>query len=884
MVLHRAGTLHRDIKPSNVLVRADGRVVVLDFGVIAEIGEESPGQETGPSLEGPARVFANSPWGTDWSIVGTPGYMSPEQAVGKPLTPATDWYSVGVVLYLVLTGRRPFGGPTEQVLFKKQVSDPPRPETLQNQVPPHLSELCERLLERDPARRPGGAEILARLEEGVSSVDELRGADTARDAPFVGRERDLRELQRAYGEMLKCSTIVVDVSGPSGVGKTRLVRQFLAGVACEPKTVVLQGRCYERESVPYKALDLLVDSLSRYLASLPRHESDVLMPHDVAALIRLFPVLSRVKAVAQARGRPLESSDAQDMRQQATQALREVLTRIGDRSPLVLWIDDLQWDDADSAAVLSAIIQQAEDLRLLLLLSFRSEQTDRMQCLRAIDGALAGRKGQTHGCVRHSISVGPLSDAESEELAGHLLQDNLEARHDVVHMVARQSQGTPYFVQELARYVSGEASAALSSDALRTVELDQVLKTRIGRLPDSERRLLETISVAGRPVKLATAYKAASLVPADRQAVVDLCSAHLLRTAGPKLGDEADVFHDRLRVSVLSLLSQELLCQRHARLAAALEEDHEDAEMIATHFHRAGQVDKAITYYALAADRAADALAFNRAARLYQASIDLNSQVVRPLPDLERKLADALANAGRGREAADVYLGLAAGAGPAEALELRRRAAYHYCASGHIARGRDEFAAILLKIGMRLPQSPRTAIVSCVWRRLVLRCRGLGFRERREGDLDAGELAAIDITWSVSIGLTMIDTIHAADYQARNLLLALRAGEPYRIARALAWQACHIATGGFRRAGNRNACWTRPHRSCPESTTRTRPVCWSSPAESRPFSRANGPRASPDATRGNRFSASIARASFGSARPPVPLPCGAFTSWVGRPN
>jgi eukaryotic-like serine/threonine-protein kinase len=419
-----------------------------------------------------------------------------------------------------------------------------------------------------------------------------------------------------------------------------------------------------------------------------------------------------------------------------------------------------------------------------------------MHCLAAVDSALAQRQSQPHGCIRSAIELGPLKPEESEELAGHLLQDCPDVPPGLVQTIARQSEGTPYFIQELAHYCADKMGAALASETIGRLELQEVLKSRIERLGDGERRLLEVFAVAGRPVRLDTACKAAGVAAANRQAVASLCAAHLLRTTGPKLRDEADLFHDRLRSSVVSLLPRDSLSVHHARLAVALEQDHEDLEMIATHFHRADQLEKAITYYALSADRAADSLAFDRAVRLYRESLNLSERLGRPRQELAHKLADALANAGRGREAADAYLHLAASAHPAQALELRRQAAYHYCASGHIARGRDEFGAILSQIGMRLPQSPRAAILSCLWHRLVLRLRGLRFRARSENDLSPDELAAIDISWSVSVGLTMIDTIHAADYQARNLLLALRAGEPYRIARALAWQACHMATGG----------------------------------------------------------------------------------------
>ena len=128
-VLHQAGMLHRDVKPSNVLVTPEDRLVLLDFGLVTEIEPSKLGESI--------------------QSAGTPEYMSPEQARGEPLTPASDYYSVGVMLYQALTGRLPFS--KKELMASPQRSGVPAPRDVEDRVSPELSALVHGAARDRPA-------------------------------------------------------------------------------------------------------------------------------------------------------------------------------------------------------------------------------------------------------------------------------------------------------------------------------------------------------------------------------------------------------------------------------------------------------------------------------------------------------------------------------------------------------------------------------------------------------------------------------------------------------------------------------------------------------------------------------------------------------------
>jgi len=594
--LHAAGKLHRDLKPSNVLVRPDGRVVALDFGLVADLRADRMSAGGGRTASREPKGSGSS-HSTDAGLVGTVAYMSPEQVSGTLLTPASDWYSFGVTLFEAITGELPFTGAPADVMADKRAGDGPPPSEYATDVPEDLDALCTALLRRDPKMRPDGAEILVAL--GAHAAPALEAA------PFVGRRAHLAQLHDAFSRVRGGHAIVCHVHGRSGVGKSALTSRFLDEVAASHDAVILAGRCYEQESVPYKAIDSLVDALTHHLVRLPNSDVEAMAPRQVVDLARVFPVLQRVDALGFARETP-SSADLLQVRRSAFEALRELIAALAQRQPLVLFIDDLQWGDVDSTAVLTNLIQPPDAPPVLLLISYRSEYLTTSPCLTMLDATL---RSSSVADVR--VLVDALTPEDARELAVALLGPANAGPE--AEWVVRESGGSALFVYELVDHLK---SGAATEGAPR--DLDDVLRGRIAKLPDATRRLLEVVAVAARPIRLEHAQTAAHLPSFDPQVIASLRGARLIRTMGTGPQGEVEAFHDRIRESIVARLAPDTVKHHHAGLAMSLElAGDADAETLAAHFEGAGDRDRASRYCERAALEAVQVLAFDRAEALF---------------------------------------------------------------------------------------------------------------------------------------------------------------------------------------------------------------------------------------------------------------------------
>jgi tRNA A-37 threonylcarbamoyl transferase component Bud32/tetratricopeptide (TPR) repeat protein len=768
VALHAAGKVHRDIKPSNVLVTLSGRVVILDLGLVREMSAAS-----------------------EEFVVGTALYMAPEQVAGEAVEPACDWYAVGVILYLCLTGRHPFDGNASVVMMKKLEEDPPPPSTLVDDVPADLEALCMALLQREPLARPTGVEVLERLGSLAARAAPPRHLARAGQRPFVGRAAEFAVLARAFADVRAGRTVVVVVEGESGVGKSALVRRFTRSLpAVVGELLLLAGRCYEREAVPYKAVDGLIDAVTEFLATLPDAQAEALLPEGTALLTQVFPVLQRVGGADRASSMfpvNLEALGLSEGRSRLFTAVRDLFANLAASYPVVLVIDDLQWADVDSLLLLGELLRPPSAPPLLLVATARTQAT------RAEGGASFGLPGDVR-----ILPVPRLTAAEGLELTTLLLakaEGTLDPK--MAAMIATEAGGHPLFVDELVRHAQTAGGQALAIGAL-----DDALHARVEQLEAEPRRLLELLAVAGVAVRQEMAMRAAALGFADFAThLKTLRLAHLARTESGRAEEQVETYHDRVREAVASRLVGARRRELHQSLASALEAaPKQDADALATHWLGAGDTARALDYTLKAAEQAYRALAFDRAAQLFGRALESEAFVGEARQHARVRRGDALANVGRGVDAARAYADAAANAKGQIQLDLQRRVAEQLLNAGRFDEGDAALRRVLAGVGLALPRSPITALIGLLLARFVLWLRGMRVTLRDESVVPPEELTRLDACAGVAELMGTVDTIRGAYFQTKTLIYALSAGEPARLAHALALEATFLTGTGLRNA------------------------------------------------------------------------------------
>ena len=493
---HAAGIVHRDVKPENIMIRADGFVKVLDFGLALR---------TDDTLDMTTHTHSNVRPGT---FTGTPSYMSPESVNGDVVGTAGDIFALGVVLYEMAAGRRPFQGMTPASVVASIVSDQALPPGRLNQaIPPAFDELVLQMLRKEPSLRPtakGVERALAALRaHGPGHAASPVTAAVRRTT--VGRESQRARLMGAYTRVKEGRGLIVAVTGEPGIGKTSLVEGFLDElVAWGERPTIARGRCSESlaGSEAYLPILEVLDGL------LHRHDG----LSQTAVVRALAPTwYIQVATVSIGDSTTVEgalSGDVRSMQPAASQErmkreLGAMLQEVSRQQPLVLFVDDLHWADISTVDILNYLAGRFSDMRVLVLTSYRpADMALGNHPFLAIRSDLQSR-GLFEEVALAFLSTADVVRYLALEFPGHKFPADFAAS------IHAKTEGSPLFMVDLLRYLRDtggivqEHGAWIVAHGVPDVPKDLpesvrgMIARKIEQVDEQDRRLLQAASVQG---------------------------------------------------------------------------------------------------------------------------------------------------------------------------------------------------------------------------------------------------------------------------------------------------------------------------------------------------------------------------------------------------
>jgi len=655
---HSAGVTHRDIKPDNIMIRGDGFVKVLDFG-LAKLGEKAV-EELNVDLDADTQPLGVTSAGL---VMGTLKYMSPEQARGLKVDARTDIWSLGVVIYEMLSQRVPFDGPTASDLIVAILEREPAPLALRvPTISGELQKTIHKTLSKEKEQRYQTAEELRidlgkvkqqlQLEAAIETSREFVAPTLVAARHTVGREAELAELHTGFMSAATGRGLLLSVAGEPGIGKTTLIEEFLAHVvALYQPAYIARGRSSERLAgtetyFPFlEALGSLLHSegnegLMREMKSLaPTWYLQVSHPSEDS-------VSSQIVDAAQ--------TSSQDRMKRELGAFLQEVSRT---RPLIFFFDDLQWADVSTIELLTYLAGKFEAMHVLIVVAYRqSEMLLANHPFLSLKLDLQGRN------LCREMALDFLSYEEVDgylalEFPGHQFPAEFAA------LIYAKTEGSPLFMVDLARYlrdrkvIERDQRGWILAQSMPDVERElpesvrSMIQRKIDQLSEDDRRLLIAASVEGYEFNSAVVAGALVMEVEDVEArLQDLDSIYgLVRlTSDQEFPDGALTQHYQfVHVLYQNALYASLTSRRRASLSAAIaeallahygEQSPTVASKLAFLFESARDWAHAADYFLLAAENAARLFANEETITLSRRGLEM----LKRLPDTSERARQEL--------------------------------------------------------------------------------------------------------------------------------------------------------------------------------------------------------------------------------------------------
>jgi len=570
---HGLGIIHRDLKPGNIWLTDDGTARIGDFGLAIATDRSRLTQEK--------------------MMVGTVSYMPPEQATGGEITPKADLYSLGAMLYEMVTGRTPFLGDDDIAIIGQHINTPPvAPQWHRPELPAQLDSLIMRLMSKNPAERPdSAADVLSALQaievsehpavtpsalggEGSPASGNL---DSMAAGVFVGPHAEMDQLKAKLENALSGRGGMVTLVGEPGIGKTRtsLELETYAGLR---NAQVLWGRCYEGGGAP--PYWPWVQAIRSFVSS---HEPQEVRSQMGSAASVIAEIVEDVKTSLPDLQKPQSLDDPESARFRLFDSIATFLKNAGQVKPLVVVRDDLQGADKPSLMLLEFVARELASSRILIIGTYRDMELN-----------------------RHPLSV-TLGDLSREHLFERVLLRGL-SRADVGRFIEvaagidpprglldaahTQTEGNPLFVTETVRLLvqegelTAERTAHRDSWSVRIPEgVREVIGRRLDRLSERCNEVLTLASIIGRQFTLAQLSATLNYgdeeqrTPTSETQLLDVIDEALAGRAIEEVPTEVDRYqfsHALFQETLIDEISLTRRVRMHANVAQAMEKHYGD--------------------------------------------------------------------------------------------------------------------------------------------------------------------------------------------------------------------------------------------------------------------------------------------------------------------
>ncbi len=654
---HAHGIVHRDLKPENIII-------------LTGVGDP-PALSAKLTDFGLARSNA-SRLSAEGGIAGTVFYIAPEQALGQAVDGRADLYSLGVILYELITGRLPFTGDDPLAIVSQHIhASPVPPRTNRPDIPPALEAIVLRLLSKDPADRfPSAHEVDLALGKiaaneasaqaaGAGTTDSVALLDQLARGRMVGRRSEMDQLSGLWLRAQQGHSQLVLLSGEPGIGKTRLANELMVYAQLNG-AFVMRGGCYEYEATtPYLPF---VEALREWVRQQSTEELREHLGAMAPEIAKLAPeVETKLGGIV-----PNPVLPANEERLRLFDNVARLLQSVAGEHGLLFFIDDLHWADQGTLSLLHYLLRHLREDRVLILAAYRELELDRAHPLAV---ALVDWNRQRLA-TRLRLTRLPLE--QSSTLVATLFGEK-SVSPEFAQAIHRETEGNPFFIEEVIKAlieqgqiyrVSGKWERMDIAELTIPQSIKEAIGRRLNRLSESCANVLHTAAALGKTFGFP---ELAASSPLSEEALLDaLDEAELAQLIRVESSSSFAFTHDKIREVLYEELNPIRRRRLHQRIGESLERLYaaeldrgSDAHVqeLAYHFAEAGDLERGLRYSLLAARKTERLFAHDDALHYYERALECAQAFEQPhqLAAIHEGIADVHVERGEHPKAIEQY-------------------------------------------------------------------------------------------------------------------------------------------------------------------------------------------------------------------------------------